>query len=98
MLKLKLIHLMLYGVNGGRRFYGLQIKWLNKQRQALIGDIITIKSNNERVNVIDVSMKNIKLKQGVDLSFTSKSNDSGDDVFSNLYGLVDTGSDYSDLL
>ena len=45
-----------YGVNGGRRFYRLQIKWLSKQRQALIGDIITtinrlrLESNVERVN------------------------------------------------
>ena len=30
-----------YGVNGGRRFYRLQIEWLNTQRQAFIGDIIT---------------------------------------------------------
>ena len=53
----------------------------------------------KKVNVIDVNIKTInKLKQGVDLSFTSKSNDSDDDVFSNLYGLVDTGSDYSGLL
>ena len=75
----------------------------------MIGDIITIRdrlrleSNNERlneeVNVIDVSIKNIsRLKQGADLSFTRKSNDSEDGAFSNLYGLVDTGSDYSDLL
>ena len=98
MSKLKLSHLMLYGVNGGRRFYIFQSKWLNKQRKASIGDIKTIKSNNERVDVIHVSIKNINVKQGVDLSFTSKSNDSADDVFSILYGLVDTGSDYSGLL
>ena len=35
------------------------------------------------------------LTQGVDLVLTSKSNESHDDVFNNLYGLVDTGSDYS---
>ena len=31
-----------YGVNGGRRFYKFQVKWLNKHNHALIGDIITI--------------------------------------------------------
>ena len=31
-----------YGVNGGRRFNKFQIKWLNKQRKPLVGDIITI--------------------------------------------------------
>ena len=31
-----------YGVNGSRRFYKLQIKRLNKQRKAFIADIITI--------------------------------------------------------
>ena len=51
-----------YGVNGGRRFYKFQIKWLNKHNNALIGDIITIinrlrlESNYEKVNVIDVSI------------------------------------------
>ena len=40
-----------------------------------------------------------KLKQGVDLVFTDKSNESDDDnVVNKLYGLVDTGSDYNDLL
>ena len=67
-----------YGVNGGRRFYKFQVKWLNKQRKAVICEIITIinrlilESNiervDEKVNVIDVDIKNInKLKQGVDL-------------------------------
>ena len=98
-----------YGVNGGGRFYKFQIKWLNKQRKALIGDIITIINRlrfesgnqrvNQKVNVIDVDIRNInKLKQFADLSFTSKSNGSDDDVFSNLYGLVHTGSDCNDLL
>ena len=98
-----------YGVHGDRRFYKFQMKLLNKQRQALIGDIITLISrlrlegNNERVNVIDVNIKNInKLKQGIDLSFTSKSNESDESEtysdYNNLFGLVETGSDYSDLL
>ena len=51
----------------------------------------------KKVNVIDVSIMN-NLNQGVDLIFTSKSNGSDDDAQSNLYGLVDTGSDYNDLL
>ena len=52
----------------------------------------------KKANVIDVNIKAIYiLKQGDDLSLTSKSNDIDDDVFSSLYGLVDTGSDYSDL-
>ena len=39
------------------------------------------------------------LKQGVDLVFTSKSHESDDGyVFNNVFGLVDAGSDYSDLL
>ena len=60
---------------------------------------LRLESNNERVNVVDVNIKRIStLKQGVDLSFTSRWNDSDADVFSNLYGLIDTGSDYSDLL
>ena len=43
--------------------------------------------------------KNNKLKQGVDLVFTSKSSESDYyDALSNLYGLVETGSDYNDLL
>ena len=85
-----------YGVNGGRRFSKSQIKLLNKESKALIGDSITIinrfrlQSNSERVNAIDVTVKNTnKLEQGVDLSFTGKSNDSDDDVFSNLHGSVD---------
>ena len=40
--------------------------------------------------------KHIKLKQGVDLSCTSKSHDIDDDVFSNLHGVVDAGNDYND--
>ena len=63
-----------YGVNGGRRFYKFQIKWLNKHNHALIGDIITIinrlrlESSCEQVKVIDVNIKRInKLKQCVDL-------------------------------
>ena len=53
-----------YGVNGGRRFYKFQAKWLNKHNKTLIGDIITIvnrlrlESDYEKVNVIDVNMKN----------------------------------------
>ena len=39
------------------------------------------------------------MKQGVDLIFTSKSNEIDyDDAFNNLYGLVDTGNVYNDLL
>ncbi len=91
-----------YGVNGGRRFYKFQIKWLNKQRKALIGDVITIinrlrlESVDDEVSVIDVNIKTInKLKQCVDLSFTSKLED--DDVgYSNLYGLIDTPSGSDD--
>ena len=67
-----------YGVTGGRIFYQFQTKWLNKQMIALIGDIITIinrlrlESNREKVNVIDVNIKNMnKLKQCVDLSCKS---------------------------
>ena len=67
-----------YGVTVGRRFYQFQIKQLNKQIKALIGDIITIinrlrlERNNERVNekviVIDAKSKHInKLKPYVDL-------------------------------
>ena len=86
-----------YGVNGGR-FYKFQIKWLNKQRKALIGDVITIinrlrlESVDDEVSVIDVNIKTInKLKQCVDLSFRSKLED--DDVgYSSLYGLNDTPS------
>ena len=56
-----------YGVDGGRRFYKSQVKWLNKRRKSLISDIISIinrfrlESDNERVNekvnVIGVKMK-----------------------------------------
>ena len=51
-----------YGVNGGRRLYKFQIKWLNKHKQPLIGDIITIinrlrlESDYEKVHVIDASI------------------------------------------
>ena len=31
-----------YSVNGGRRRYKLQIRWLNKHKKPLIGDITTI--------------------------------------------------------
>ena len=94
-----------YGANGGRRFHKFQIKWLNKQRKPLVGDIITIinrlrlESNNEEVSVHDVQVKQInKLKQCVDLLFKSEvEDDTDDDIgYSNLYGLIDTGSDYSD--
>ena len=69
MLKLKLIHLLLYGVNDGRRFHKFQTKWLNKQNNAFIGDIITIinrlrlESNYEKVNVLDVNIRNNKLNK-----------------------------------
>ena len=52
-----------YGVNGGRRFYKFQIKWLNKHKKPLIGDIITIinrlslESDYEKVNVVDVNIE-----------------------------------------
>ena len=45
-----------YGVNGGRIFHKFKIKWLSKQRKALVVDIITIINrlrlggNNGRVN------------------------------------------------
>ena len=66
-----------------------QIKWLNKHKKPLIGDIITIinrlrlESDYEKVNVIDVDIEKINnLKQGVDLVITSKSNKHGyDDDF-----------------
>ena len=101
-------YIFVYDVNGGRRFHKFQNKLLNKQRKPLIGGIITIitrlrlESNrereNEKVNVIDVNIKNTnKLKQDGDLSVTSTSSDSDDYVFSNLYGLGDAGSDYSDV-
>ena len=57
----------LYGVNGGRGLYKFQIKWLNKQRKALIGDITTIinilrlESDYEKVNVIDVNIEKINM-------------------------------------
>ena len=52
-----------YGVNGGRRSYNFQIRWLNKHKKPLIGDIITIinrlrlDSDYEKVNVIGVNIK-----------------------------------------
>ena len=62
-----------YGVNGGRRFYKFQIKWLNERKKPLKGDIITIimrlrlESDSENVDVIDVNITKInKLKKGVD--------------------------------
>ena len=93
-----------YGVNGGRLSYNFQINFLDKQRQALVGDIITIvnrlrlESYSEKVNVIDGNIKKInKLKQCVDLVFKSETEeDDDDDGYSNLYGLFDTGSDYCD--
>ena len=102
MLKLRLIHIILCMVSMVEEdFYKFQIKWLNKQRKSLIGDVITIinrlrlESVDDEVSVIDVNIKTInKLKQCVDLSFRSKLED--DDVgYSNLYGLNDTpnGSD-----
>ena len=63
MLKLKLILLILYGVNGGRRFYKFQTKQLNKHNKALIGDLITIinrlrlESEYGKVHVIDANIK-----------------------------------------
>ena len=65
MVNLKLIYLILYGVNGGRRFHKFQMTWLNKHNNALIGDIITIinilrfESHYEKANVIDVNIKKI---------------------------------------
>ena len=52
-----------YGVNGGRRLYKFQIKWLNKHNTLLIGDTITIinrsilENDYEKVNVILVNKK-----------------------------------------
>ena len=59
-----------------------------------------IRKYYEQVNVIDANVeKTNKLKQGVDLVFTSQSNkDDYDEDFNNLYGLVETSSDYSDVL
>ena len=61
-----------------------------------------LESDYEKVDVIYANTKKInKLKQGVGLVFTSESNksESGEgDAFYNSYGLVDIGSDYSDLL
>ena len=54
-----------YGVNGGRRFYKLKFKQLNKHNEPLIGDIIIIvnrlrlESDSEKVNVIGVDIKKI---------------------------------------
>ena len=51
-----------YGVNGGRRFYKLQIKWSKRHNKPLVGDIIRIinrlrlESNYEKLNVLDVSI------------------------------------------
>ena len=79
-------------------FVSFKLKWLNKQRKALIGDVITIinrlrlESVDDEISVIDVNIKTInKLKQCVDLSFTSQLEDD-DDGYSNLYGLIDTPS------
>ena len=51
---------------------------------------------------MDVTIKNNKLKQCVDLVFRSKLNKSdgseSDSSYNNLYGLVETGSDCSDLM
>ena len=47
-------------------------------KKTWIGDIVTIinrlrlETDYEKVNVIDVNIEKIKLKQGVDLIFTSK--------------------------
>ena len=90
-----------FKLNGQTKF---QIKWSNKQNKALLGDIIKdinrliLESDYDKVNVIDVNTNKInKLKQGVDLVFTSKPYKSEyDDAFENL--LVDIGRDYSDLL
>ena len=59
-----------------------------------------LESDYENINVIDVSKTKInKLKQGVDLVFTSKSIESDYyNTFNNLFGLVETSSDYSDML
>ena len=72
----------------------------------MVGDIITVinrlrlESDYEKVNVIDVDVEKInKLKQGRDLVFRSKSNKHEyDDDFNKFYGLIDIGSDYTDLL
>ena len=90
-----------YGVNGGRRYNKIQIKWLNKQNKAMIGDVMTIikrlrlESVNDGVSVVDVNIKTInKLKQCVDLSFKNKFED--DDGYNNLFGLIDTPSGSDD--
>ena len=98
--------LFAYGVNGGRRFYKFQIKWLNKHKKPLIGDIITIinrlrlESDYEKVHVIDVDIEKMnKLKQGVDSILTSKSNRTDyAEIFNNLHGFVETSSDCNGLL
>ena len=47
-----------YGVNSGRRYNEIQIKWLNKQNKAMIGDVMTIikrlrlESVNDGVSVV----------------------------------------------
>ena len=105
--KLKLMILILCMVKMvAEGFYKFQIKWLTKHKKPLIGDIITIINrlriacDYEKVNVIHVNITKIsKLKQGLDLIFTSKSTESDyDNAFNNLYGIVETSSDYSDLL
>ena len=94
-----------FGVNGGRRFHKFQIKWLDKQRKVLVGDILTIinklrlESNTEEVSGIDVDVKQInKSKHCVDLASTSAMvhGDDDDMGYYNLYGLIDMGDDYSD--
>ena len=98
-----------YGVNGGSRFYKFQIKWLNKHKHAWIGDIISmvnrlrLESNYEQVKVLDVNIKKVnKLKQSADLvsrSKLDKSDESEYDLnYNNLYGLLETASDYSDFM
>ena len=95
-----------YGVNGGMRFNKFQIKFLNKHRKALVGDIITIinrlrlESSYEKVVVIDVNVRNMnKLKQCVDLVFKrydiyDDGSTTDDDIgYSNLYGVFDNSDE-----
>ena len=91
-----------YGVNGGRRYNKIQIKWLNKQNKAMIGDVMTIikrlrlESVNDGVPIVDVNIQTInKLKQCVGLSFRNKL-DNDNVGYSNLYGLIDTPSGSDD--
>ena len=87
-------------------FIGFKLNGKKKHDKPFIGDIMRIihrlrlEGDYEKVNGIDVNIEKInKFKQGVDLVLTSKSNQNGyDEDFSNLYGLVETSSDYSDLL